>query len=886
MVNIKNLLLLFIIGVYMSFTSIAHCQNSTEKNKQPDLKVATEAKTFVTTLANGLTVHIVEDHRFPLVSTRLYARVGSAYEQKHEAGISHVLEHMVFKGTEKRAVGVISKEVEEVGGYLNAYTSTDETAYEVDVPSKYWALSLDIVKDMAFHPLLDPKELESEKQVIYAEVKMRDENPYVKMYKELQRTTLKGTPYAHPIIGYDETIKAVTSQALRDYIAKYYQPQNMLLLVVGDVNTKETLAKIQELYGDLKNSSSFAPIKAIDAKTLQNAHIEVVPTPWEKAYVGIALPIPGTLELESHSISILAYLLGGDETSYLSKKYEYEKQLVDDIVVANVDNERVGKLYIVAQLDPKNVEIFCKELIADLANIKAENFTEKDIARAKFLIDDATQRTKETYGGLASWIGKSALFYGSEQGVKNIINYINTVDKNELQHAIDNWLVPERLNVVVLAPEEASYPKLAAELKSIWPVKAKENVVADEQKSNKTQVIDLGDGRRVVLHPDATLPYTSIDLVFTGGDSISDRKQGLAALAASTLLTGTKNHDALQIKEYLAERATALSASSGRQVFWVSSNQPSRFNNDIFTLIKDVLSTATFKEDEVQREKAQQISNIRERDDSSTKYAFSMLPGLLFSNEHSYSFKSLGDIPQVEKYTRKEIVDFWQKQAKQPWVLSVAGDFDQKAILEFAKSLPKPSAKTVPVLAPVFNKKHKLDLTMPGREQAHYIMAFPTVAQGHADAAALDILQLALDGFSGLLFNDLRDKQGLGYTVSARHNNYPTTGFFYYYMGTDPEKLPLVQKGFEKSIVDMQNNLLTEDQLLRAKNQLEAGFYMSNQSLGNRSYENALNAILGRDLNFSKQFIEKAKKGTAQEVQKVAKKYINLDKVYVIQVKP
>ena len=178
--------------------------------------------TRLTQLGNGLTVLIMKDARFPLVSTRLYVHAGSAYEKPEQAGISHVLEHMVFKGTESRPKGAVSKEVEAAGGYLNAATSFDYTVYITDMPARHWKLGMDVARDMAFHATLDPEELEAEKNVIVSELQRGLDNPGNRLFTALQESALAGTPYARPIIGFEKTIRALTVQDIRDYIHTYY----------------------------------------------------------------------------------------------------------------------------------------------------------------------------------------------------------------------------------------------------------------------------------------------------------------------------------------------------------------------------------------------------------------------------------------------------------------------------------------------------------------------------------------------------------------------------------------------------------------------------------------------------------------------------------------
>ncbi len=860
-----------------------------EKPKIAEKQVSTllADKAHITKLENGLTVYILPDERFPLVSTRLYVRAGSAYETPADAGISHVLEHMVFKGTDKRPLGAVAKDIEAAGGYLNAATSFDYTVYLTDLPSKHWALGLDVAKDMAFHPTLDAKELESEKQVILAELQRSLDNPSSRVFKELQKNALDGTPYSHPIIGFEETIKAVTPESMRNYIAKYYQPQNMLLVVVGDINADEVLTEAKKVFGKLKNSSTITPVSYLDAQNINNASVNVQYGPWNKVFLGMALPVPGNGDVRSSALDVLAFVLGGDATSYLYKKYKYEKKLVDEIYVGNYGFERLGMLYFSIQLDAEKVEPFWKEFIADMASINAKAFSEKDIARAKLQMEDSIHRAKETLSGLASWRGQLELFLDGEQGEKNILTELNNVTQAQLQTALDTWLVPQRFNVSLLAPKDAKVPDLKPVLSELWP--APKNIAKSDKtlKDKKIRTVDLGNGRKVVLIPDTTLPYTALDLYFTGGESLTSAKeQGLAALAARTLTAGTKELDAQQMETYFAERAASISAFSGKQVFGLSMREPTRFNADLFSLFSKVLSEPAFREEEVAREKEDQIADIVSRDDQALGLAFSQLPGLLFSSQHPYSYKSLGEKENVKNYTRQMVLDFWTKQVEQPWVLSVAGDFDPDTVLAFAKTLPIPKAKPIVLASPTWDKKAKQEIVLPERDQAHLIMAFPTVPLDHQDAPGLSLLQNALSGQSGILFSELRDKQGLGYTVTAQNRLSPKAGYTFFYIGTEPQKVDQARKGFMDVIKSIHEKALPEESIQSAKNQMQGDYYRERQRLGSRSAEAALLTTLNKDLDFKKNSIEEAQKLNAEDLQKLAQKYLKPENAYEITVVP
>jgi zinc protease len=270
----------------------------------------------LTRLANGLSVLVLKDDRFPLVSTRLYVHAGAAFEAKGEEGVSHLLEHMVFKGTSSRPKGATARDVEAVGGYLNAYTSFDATVYLADMPAAHWKLALDVVKDMAFNATLDPKELALEKDVVVAELQRGKDSPSSRIFDILLAEALKGTPYEHPIIGFENTVRSCTTQQMREYIARLYQPRSMLLVVVGKIDPPQVLIEAERLFGSLQTTEALVPPRPIATENLgRGPGVTVQRGPWNKAYLGLALPAPAEKDLRSITQDVLAYLLGGDPSS-------------------------------------------------------------------------------------------------------------------------------------------------------------------------------------------------------------------------------------------------------------------------------------------------------------------------------------------------------------------------------------------------------------------------------------------------------------------------------------------------------------------------------------------------------------------------------------------
>lgn len=846
--------------------------------------------TMLVRLKNGLTVYIIRDSRFPLVCTRLFVGTGSANETAEQAGISHVLEHMVFKGTEKRPKGQVARDVESLGGYLNAATSFDKTWFITDMPAKHWKTGMDVVKDMAFHPSLDPAELEAEKDVIVSELKGGDDTPTRRLFEDLQVAGLAHTVYGRPIIGFEKTIRAVTADDLRAYIRTWYQPQNMMLLVAGDIDPKAVLAHAEELFGDLKNDTILpepAPVQLEGAAG--GPRVEVTYGPWNKVYLGIALPAPALGDQRSIDLDVLAYALGGDGTSQFYRKYRYEKQLVDSISVGNMSLNRAGLFYMVAQLDADKVEPFWQEFTRDLAALDAGKITPDVIERARFNYEDGMDRASETLDGLTSWKATVQFELGGPQGEANVRHALAAVDSARLRQAQDLWLRPDQVRVRVLAPEKAKLPDLDAILQRNWPAPAveRQKAAAAAEKVGKREIVDLGQGRTVILQPDRTIPYVSLEILRPGGNALlKPADQGLAHLTAATLTDGCGTRDLDAMERFVAERAASLSASAGVQSFTVSLTGPARFNADYFALLGDLLHKPTFAEKDVRRQADTLKAALVRRQDNPMSFMGSKINGFLFPGGQSYGFDGLGTAENQDRFGPGDVQAFWKQQNAQPWILSVAGDFDREKVLAFARSLPVPTAPAVDVPQPTWGADKRLPLSLPGRQQAHLLLAFHAVPLDHPDAPALMLLESVLSGQSGLLFNKLRDEQGLGYTVTAFYRSLPEAGFMAFYIGTTPRNLDVARQGFSGIIKDIKTDLLPAELLAKGLNRMEGSYYRGRQSLGARADEAASERLLGQPQDFQKRLLEKAAKVTPEQLREVARKYLLVDKMYEVTLLP
>jgi zinc protease len=847
-------------------------------------------------LENGLTVLVVEDKRFPLVAERLYVRAGSAYEAKGQEGISHLLEHMVFNSTAKRPKGGVAGDIEGAGGDTNASTSFDVTKYMADLPSARWKLGLDVLQDMIFGAKFDPQELEQEKKVVISELERGQDEPGQRLFQMSQGRVWAGLPYSHPVIGSRETVNAATSEDLRAYVKRLYQPQSMLLVVAGDVNAREVFAEARRVFGTLANDRTVAPPEVGDIPPNTGGPTAMAAGGnWNTCYLHLDFAVPGMHSAKDAPLEVLADLLGGGRTSRLYRSLVYEKQLADSLEVSTSGLERGGMLSIEATVDPSKLDAFWTALARELAAFKAADVTDEQLARTKLGIEDHVYRSRETLSGVATSLAYYQFFGFGLEGVDNAVYDVRSTDRAQLQGLVDAYLQPGNASLSLLLPgadqdkASAKARAMTEELSRLWPAKASVAAAAGQGAGAPSgrEVVELGGGRTVVLLPDPTMPYASVTLTYRGGDALlSPSEQGLAELAAKSLTRSTRARDAVAVQDFLADRAASVGASSGRDTFTLSARYPERFAKDLSALLAEIVGQPAFAPQEVERAKKNQLAQIAEAEDRPTNLAFRNLFPFLFPGSH-YGYFRAGQPDVVKRFEPAQAAAFWEKQRTMPWVLAVCGQFAREDVLALAGKLAAASGGEPPAVgAPAWNAERGLTLKLAERNQAHLFWIFPVTGRRGPDTPALEVLRTALAGQGGLLFTDLRDKQGLGYSVSAMLWQAPETGFLALYIGTTPDKEKQALEGFKRIAAEVAAKGLAPQSVDRAKSSLEGDYYQERQSLASRSQEAASNLAMGYPLDFDREMLARVAALTGEQVAGVAKKYLDPSKAYLLKIEP
>jgi len=399
-------------------------------------------------LPNGVTL-IVEEHRASdVVALQLWVKVGARDEAPSELGLAHFLEHMVFKGTPTRAAGFTGREVERVGGRINAGTSLDYTYYHTVLPAGRVEPGIDMLADMSANAILDDSVLDQEKSVVLDEMKLGEDNPQRLLSMKLYANTFEGHPYGRPVIGRREMITALTSDTLATFYRRRYVPDAFTLVVVGAVAPDRVLAATRRAFGTLRRRGRDRRPPPVPASAPRR---EELSRPGTQAHLGLAWIGPRLDHAETPAVDLLVSILGRGRTSRLTQSLRERLGLVHAVNASFVAMEVAGLVSITAQVDPKNVEGAEAQLIREIRRIREGRVTEAEVRRAVTTAKAEREFSTETAEGRARALGHAATVWRLE-AEETYVNRLREITPSDINAAARRYLDPERYVRVVLVP--------------------------------------------------------------------------------------------------------------------------------------------------------------------------------------------------------------------------------------------------------------------------------------------------------------------------------------------------------------------------------------------------------------------------------------------------
>ena len=815
------------------------------------------------TLSNGLGVIVQEDHSAPVASVQVWVETGSIHEGRHlGAGMSHMLEHMLFKGTTTRGSSEFAQRIQDAGGYINAYTSFDRTVYWIDIPSKGVPVAIDLLSDAVMDSTLPPEEYVKEQEVIRREFAMGNDDPDRMSGQLLFATAFREHPYRDPIIGHLDVFNALRRDDVMAYYKARYVPNNMFFVIVGDVDAAAVRAQLGGLFA--KHPRRPLPPVFIPAEPEQlgrrEAHVEFAT---ELTRLHLTWHVPSAAHRDIPALDVAATVLGSGRSSRLYKKLREELALVHSADAWCYAPGQCGLFGVDAVLDPGKRPAVEAELFRMIAELRDGGVTERELAKARKGSLSHQLQSVTTMRGRASDLGSNWLLARNLDFSRDYLAAIQRVTADDLRRVLATYLTDRNLTVVSLNPEGSL---------------AKTGALAAVQMPGEIQKFELTNGLRLLVREDPRLPLVSLNAAFKAGllaETAADN--GITRLLSKVLLKGTATRTAGQLADEIEELGGSIGSDAGGNSMSVSTRVMKPDLRAGLSILADVLLHATLPEKSVAREKQAQLAAIKAEDEEMTALARNLLRENLFGT-HPYGLRGTGTPESVARITRDDLAAFRDRHlVASNGVLAVFGDVraeEVRALVEEAlASLPAgaPAFATVPE-PPALAASIEVE-RIEEKEQAVLMVGFPGVDLFSPDATAFELIDEACSDLGSRLFLRIREEMGLAYFVGSSHMSGLARGMFTFYLGTAPEKVADVKAALHDEIAKLARDGLSAEELARAREKSIGQMEIRHQSNGAFAYQAALNELYGLGHSYHLRQRREMEALTVAEVARVARQY-------------
>src|SRR6184192_2399104 len=619
-------------------------------------------------LPNGLTIIVQEDHSAPVASVQAWCATGSIYEDVHlGAGLSHILEHMLFKGTKTRSTNEIAQKIQDVGGYVNAYTSFDRTVFWIDVPKDGVATALDILADAMMNSTLPPAEYQKEQEVIRREFAMGMDDPDRVAGLLLFATAYQQHPYRFPVIGEIEIYNQLTQEQVMQYYKTRYVPNNLTFVVVGDVDAEKVRQQLAELFKPYPEKS-LKPV-FIPAEPPQLGRREVHQEfATELTHLSLAWHIPEVTNPDVPALDLLATILGDGRRSRLYRRVREEAGLAFSISAFSYTPGDPGLFGVDATVDPKKREAAEQLALRIVDETKQAGATADELMKAKKMSLSHHLEALTTMRGQASDLGSNWMLTRNLNFSRDYLTAVQKVTLDDIRRVAAKYLVDQNLTVASLNPKGS----LGAKQEVSMPVAAAE-----------IQKFELSNGLRLLVREDPRLPLVSMSAVFRSGLlAETPETNGITRLTARVLLKGTKTRTAEQIANQIEAIGGSISSDAGNNSMSVGVHVMKPDLKTGVDLLCDVLLNAKFPEKAVAREKEVQIAGVKQEEEQLTTVARNILRQALFT-DHPYALRSNGSPESVQHLPQKNLANFRDKYLiAKNGVISVFGNVNAAEVKE------------------------------------------------------------------------------------------------------------------------------------------------------------------------------------------------------------
>ena len=856
-----------------------------------DLSVALDPATVRrTTLANGLRVLVRRDASAPVVAIVTYVSAGYFDETDDIIGIAHVLEHMYFKGTPTRGVGEIARQTKAVGGYLNAATIYDHTSYYTVLPSSSFAAGLDVQFDAYANSLIDEQELARELEVIIQEAKRKADNPGAVATETLFELLHDRHRIRRWRIGREPGLRTLTREAMLRFYRNFYHPGNTVLVVVGDVDPDEAMGDIVARYGALPAGTPARIPGPPEEGTAGFRHRE-----WTgdigQTQIAMGWRTPPALDDATPGLDLLGTILGTGRASRLYRAVR-ERKLASSVSAYDYTPTSIGVFVIHAESPAERAAEAARAIWAQVRALREHGPSEDELTRAKRIYEARWVRRLEDMEGQANYLAEWEALGDWGLG-DDYLRRTLAVTTDDIQALARRFLDPDQAGVIVYRPKDSAEiatdaaamrrllddaPVARVEPMTVAPlvVPSLLSGMRPEREEGGVVVFRTAAGIPVLVRRKAgALVHAGVYALGGGRDEPSEHA-GLTSMLVRAALKGTARRSALQIAEEAERLGGTVTGTPGVESLGWMINVPARYAPQAIELLADVAQHATIPEEAVETERAIALAELVALRDDMYRYPLRLATQAAFAG-HPYGVPPSGDERTLPTITASMLREWHRARVlRAPAVIALVGDAEPAELAALA--------------AGAFGELeggHVSTLDAPGwpsgvvqrieqREKAQTALAMMFAGPTRRDDARFATAMIAgvASGLGGRFFDELRDKQSLGYTVHAFATERALAGSFVAYIATSPEKEEVARRGLLTEFAKLREHEVTAKELDQAKS-YALGVHAIRQQSGGAVLAEMVDAFLFGRLAELEEFDARVRAVSAEQMRQVAREYFD-----------
>jgi zinc protease len=873
-----------------------------------------------TVLANGLTVLSKEIHTAPVVSVQVWYRVGSRNESPGQNGISHQLEHLLFKGTRDRPVQ-FGRLFSALGSASNAFTSYDMTAYFGTVSSDKLEALMVLEADRMQNALINAEQLTSEKRVVISELQGYENSPEYRLSLAVMKEAFPKRAYGLPVGGTKSDVEKFTLEQVKSYYQKYYDPANAVLAVTGDFKPGELNALIEKTFGKLPKQAPPKTGQAQQVSTQPQAGQVMwdgkprkpvsLKEPGSSPLIESVYPLPDVKHPDVPALDVMDAILSAGRNSRFYQKI-IEPGLASGVNSYTSTMIEPGWYNVSATIAPgQNIEAVDQVLKQTLQELRDKPVATEELQRAKNQLMSTFILGNRDIDSQASQLAYNHTVAGDYRYSDRYLEALEKVTVADVQRVAKDYLAPERRTVGYFEPTQLTGqpgggtagkqttenfspgkpvdPEVVA--KYLPPIKA----ATTSQTQALPELFTLPNGLRVLLLPDSSSPTITLSGQIDAGNGLDIRSQkaGLASLTADTLMGGTEGKDALTLAKALEDRGAGLDFQSYREGVDLEGRALSRDLPILLDTLADVLQRASFPEKELELTRQQTISSLKAELDDPGRLGRRTLQQKIYPLTHPFSI--FPTLDSVKGISRADVVGFYQQRyTPKNTVLALVGDFNPAQVKEqLTQRLGSWKAATADTpldypTVPLPQKMARYTASLPGKTQVVSQMGYPGLDRQDPRFYAAMILNHILGGdtLSSRLGTEIRDRQGLTYGIYSYFAAGQHAGPFVIEMQTAPEDSEKAIQSTIALLKQFREQGISEAEFKNAKRSLINSYPVelaNPDAVAQRILSNEVDGLSAEEI---RAFPAKVEAVTLEQVQKAIQDFVHPDKLVIVSSGP